>query len=214
MWARNNLILIIVLGSIFLASFLFFSEQRRPDVEPKETLELREGEHYLSRVPEAKYTVVEYFDYDCIFCRKLHLQLAEQAVDYSKINYILRVYPATDKPNSHYKSLIGECIYLQNGDEGYFNFLEGYYKEWGNPDTLDWVMALAKEIVPDDAALDDCLNNNEEVKSIISTNFTFNNLSGITTTPTFVVYKDGVFDRKYVGLGFKLYLSLIDYYSK
>lgn len=218
MSAHNNKVLIALFAVLLIAvtTFLFFGKASAPvsTYEEQQILVLRDNEHYVSRVPEAEYTIVEYFDFDCVFCRRLHLELDNEPVDYSKVTYIVRSFPVTDISNSAYKSLIAECVYLQSGDIGYLTFMDEYFKEWGSKVQFDWVLALGRRLVVDEASFNECVTGSEELKNKISLQYSLDAVSGLYSTPTFVVYKNGILEEVYRNLGFRLYVSLVAYYSK
>ena len=215
MFKNKGLFLLPVLF-IGVGLFLFVGEEKavEQEVDLSDTLTIRENEHYLSLVPDSTYTVVEYLDFDCIFCRRLHLELDKGGVDYSKITYIVRSFPSTGVLLYSKKALIAECVYDQSGDVGYLEFIDRYYKTWGNKYDFAWIQQIAEEIVEDDAALNVCIESNQKVKDTISNNFTLDSIAGVTQTPTFFIYKNNVLEQKYIGLGAKTLRSLMKYYSR
>ncbi len=215
---KNKGLILFLLVVFFIGSglFLYTNEERVPEQEINlsETLTIRENEHYLSFAEDSEYTVVEYLDFDCVFCRRLHLELDKGGVDYSKITYIIRSFPSTGVVLYSKKALIAECIYDQSGDAGYLAFIDLYFKTWGNKNDLTWATKIAENLVTDKDALYNCLENNQAIKDTISSNFTLDSIAGVTQTPSFYVYKNNVLEQKFVGLGAKTYRNLMRYYSR
>lgn len=217
MWRLTKSRVIVASAFLFFILFLSFKSIKIPTavnyLDNHTDLIIRDNEHYLSNVPGSTFTIVEYFDFDCIFCQRLHLLAKKEGIDYSTVTYILRPYPSTDKKISPYKSLVAECIYEQSGDKGYLAFLDKYYEVWGDKSDLDWAVDLAKAEVDNTLELEECILSNDEVKKRLSIYYSFDSVNGFASTPSFFVYKEGVLEQSFGSLGIKLYKSLIEYYS-
>ena len=211
--------LVIVLILIFLISVILFTLYKKFSAEKSNKnnsqeagLVLRTGEHYLNKNPDAKYTIVEYFNFDCIYCRRLHLSQEKQDADFSKVNYILRNLPINNNKISEQKSLVAECIYTQSGDAGYVKFLDNYYKSGKSEEGKSYIKE-AEDLVKDKSELKSCISGNQKIKDDIKNNFLEDTLNGFGSTPTFVIYKNNEYAKTFYSIGPKLYPSLIKYYS-
>ncbi len=213
---NKGLFLLVFVFFVGVSLFVFVGEEKvlEQEVSLSETLTIRENEHYLSFVDDSEYTVVEYLDFDCVFCRRLHLELDKGGANYSKITYIVRSFPSTGVALYSKKALIAECVYDQSGDEGYLAFIDIYFKTWGNKRDFTWITKIAEDLVADKNKLNDCIANNQTIKDTISNNFMLDSIAGVTQTPSFYIYRNNTLEQKYVGLGAKTYRSLMRYYSR
>lgn len=139
---------------IFFCSIYYIKFNKEKKVYSSiEKLVARQGEHFAHN-NSSEYTLVEYFDFDCVYCRRLHFSKNQESTDYSQVNYVLRHYPAVNKTRSVQNNVIAECIYKQSGDPGYIKFLEEYYKVWGDKKEINWVNTIAYDLVSDKSALE------------------------------------------------------------
>ena len=208
-----TIILIFLIGIILFTFYQKFSiDKNNKDKSLGNELVIRLNEHYLNKNPEAKYTIVEYFNFDCIYCKRLHLSQEKQDADFSKVNYILRNLPINNNKISEQKSLVAECVYMQSGDAGYIKFLDNYYKA-GKSEEGNTYIKDAEDMVKDKSELKSCISDDQKIKDNIKTNFLEDTLNGIGSTPTFVIYKNNEYVKTFYSIGPKLYPSLIKYYS-
>ena len=208
-----TIILIFLIGIILFTFYQKFSiDKNNKDKSLGNELVIRPNEHYLNKNSEAKYTIIEYFNFDCIYCKRIHLAQEKQDANFSKVNYILRNLPINNNKISEQKSLVAECVYLQSGDLGYVKFLDGYYKA-GKSEEDNTYIKDAEDLVQDKSELKSCISDNQNIRDNIKTNFLEDTLNGIGSTPTFVIYKNNEYVKTFYSISPKLFPSLIKYYS-
>jgi protein-disulfide isomerase len=67
--------------------------QEQPVPEPDETAVLRDPDNLVVGNAEGDVTIVEWFDYNCPYCRKLQPELQQVVQDDKKVRWVLKEWP-------------------------------------------------------------------------------------------------------------------------
>ncbi len=173
------------------------------------SLKLSSSDHIKS-TSTSPYTLIEYFDFNCIYCYKLHVEAKKQNLDYFKINYVQRIFPKLEKEDSFYKAQMGECVYNQSGDDGYFKYIDDYFNNWNFRTDNKKVIKIAEKYVQDKGKFYDCVDSDQSVKKKIETAYNNGLIDNIDYIPTFLVYKNSEFVNKYQLVGGSFGVKIIE----
>lgn len=111
---------------------------------------------------DAKVAVVEFFDYNCVFCAKIAPEFEKVVSENKDVKFYFKETPifASRFPSSISAALAGEYVFKEKGPEAYIKFHNGIYATGHNEGalTLDdingvlksvGVEPLAKELTPE-----------------------------------------------------------------
>jgi protein-disulfide isomerase len=132
---------------------------------------------------DARISIVEFSDYNCGYCARLHPTLKEVVSKYpADVNWAYRYYPIL---GSKTKSLAAECIAQDLGKDAFWKFSDALFSD-GADDTSNSLVALAKELKLDSASLKTCIES-EEFITRIDADLSEGGSIGISGTPTNVI---------------------------
>ena len=141
--------------------------------------------------PDAATTIVEFSDFECPFCARLHPTL-KQVVNESggEVNWEYRHLPLAMHRNADDAALVGECIARELGNESFWEYSD---KVFANVRSLspDFLNGLAVELGFDSEALESCINEPEVMEQVERDVATAVSLGGQGTPFSVIVYPDG-----------------------
>lgn len=209
----KSLVLVAIPFFVIIAGLVFNTLKTNSDsVSSPLVFSVTEDDRYEIRATSSPYTIIEFMDLNCVYCKGLHEQREKFHDRIQNVNLIVRNYPLLDSGRSAYKVLIGECVAEQAGNEGWFNYIDLSYDAFERRFENAYFEKLGKDIVNDDFQFDNCLKN-PLLMDKITKQRTDNQVNQVTYVPTFVLLKDGVFVKKYDGISAKLALEMLRYYS-
>ncbi len=146
------------------------------------------------------YTVVIYVSMDCTHCKELELFMtgATQELYRSKFSLAYRDAPLVDiEPLVAEKTLIGRCVYRQNGTDDYFAFVHDMYLHYNPLQTNnDWVKVIAITHLKDENELNICINNND-IKWEVTKSRIQSLADGVNSTPTIGIFQKWILVARY-----------------
>lgn len=133
--------------------------------------------------PNGDFTVVEFMDYRCGYCRKAHSEVEELLSSDGNIRFILKEFPILG-PDSVASSKFALAVKLIAGDEAYHNASEALITLKSRPEEAV-LRRLAKSLDVDaDAVM--AKMDSPEIEKIIDANHLLGQRLQINGTPTFV----------------------------
>ena len=113
--------------------------------------------------PAARYSLIEYSDYECPFCKKFHLT-AETFVDAnSDVNWVYRHFPLSfHNPGAQTEAEAAECAAEVGGNQGFWDYSRMIYQRTrsnGKGFPVDNLVPLAEELGYDVEAFTACLDS-------------------------------------------------------
>ena len=96
--------------------------------QPKISISIDADEHIKGN-PDAEIILVEYSDYDCGFCARVHPTL-ENIVEESNgdVAWAYRHFPLESiHPEAKGKAIVGECLALVAGNEVFWDYTDGIF---------------------------------------------------------------------------------------
>lgn len=81
-----------------------------------------EDDHIFGN-PDAKVTIVEYSDFECPFCGRLHPTLKQIVAEYpDDVNWVYRHLPLPSHPNAIPAAVASECVAELAGNDAFWSF--------------------------------------------------------------------------------------------
>src|SRR6266478_28155 len=169
--------------------------QAAADVEKTKTAVANNGEtlfnssrHVVLGNPKGDVTMVEFFDYNCGFCKRAMADMLELLKDDPKLKIILKEFPVLG-PGSVDAAKVAVAVRMQ--DKSGKKYLEFHQKLLGGRGQADKARALAvaKDIGLDVARIEKDMAS-DEVKATIEESFKLAEALGLNGTPSYVVGSD------------------------
>ena len=140
--------------------------------------------------PQGDVTVVEFFDYNCSYCKRAMSDMVELMKNDGKLKFVLKEFPVLGE-GSVQAAQVAAAVRMQ--DKTGKKYLEFHQKLLGGRGQADKTRALAvaKEIGLDVARIEKDMAG-DEVKATIEENFKLAEALGLNGTPSYVVGTDVV----------------------
>lgn len=150
----------------------------------------------LGNKDTAKVAIVEFSDYECLFCNKFRTdtlgQIKKEYIDTGKVILVYRDLPLPfHNPAAEQEAIAGECIQEQGGDKAYFQYHDKIFETSpGNGEGvgLDGLANISVELGLDGNKLTECINNGQ-FKDEVKEDMAEADRIGINGTPGFVIGK-------------------------
>jgi protein-disulfide isomerase len=138
--------------------------------------------------PQGDVTVVEFFDYNCSYCKRAMSDMLDLLRDDSKLKFVLKEFPVLGE-GSIQAAQVAAAVRMQ--DKTGKKYLEFHQKLLGGRGQADRARALAaaKEVGLDVARIEKDMAS-DEVKATIEENFKLAEALGLNGTPSYVVGND------------------------
>lgn len=164
----------IVAGGAFLAGLLFYGgataknipaatgHNRLPSVQVPTTGDFRlpnDTDHVRGN-QDAKVTIVEFSDFECPFCARLHPTLARLVGENTDVKWVYRHFPLSSiHSRANGAAIASECVAKLGGNEAFWAYADGIYS---NQQELGAQLyeKLATDAGIDSASFQACLADN------------------------------------------------------
>jgi protein-disulfide isomerase len=136
--------------------------------------------------PQGDVTVVEFFDYNCGYCKKALTDMLDLIKTDSKIKFVLKEFPVLGEGSTQ-AAQVAAAVRIQDrtGGRKYLEFHQKLLNGRGPADKAR-AIAVAKEIGMDIARIERDING-EEVKAQLAESFTIAQALGLNGTPSYIV---------------------------
>jgi protein-disulfide isomerase len=171
---------------------IYPSEETKPIKSPRVELTLTERDHIRGN-PKAPVTIVEYSDFQCPFCQRLHPSLQQILVDYpDKVRWVYRHFPLDQiHPQARPAAEASECVAEQKGNDGFWKFADSLFKnQFRLGENL--YKELAKNLGLDMAKFEECLTS-RKYKDRVESDLKEGINLGVRGTPASFVNGESVF---------------------
>jgi protein-disulfide isomerase len=130
-------------------------------------------------------TVVEFFDYNCGYCKRAMGDMLEMMKDDAKLRFVLKEFPVLGEGSTQ-AAQVAVAVRMQ--DKTGKKYLEFHQKLLGSRGAIDKTraMAVAKEVGLDMARLEKDMAS-DEVKATLEESFKLAEALGLNGTPSYVV---------------------------
>lgn len=133
--------------------------------------------------PDAEIAVIEYSDYQCPFCTRVHPTLKQVIQTYGdKVMWVYRHYPLPFHPNAEPAAQAAECANELGGNDAFWTFTDKVF-EGGSFDFT----AIAKDIGLDAAKFQACTASGK-YKELVQAQMAGGSAAGVDGTPGNIVY--------------------------
>jgi len=159
----------------------------------------------------APITLIEYGDYTCPYCKKLHPTLKSIRSHYGDaVQIVFRHFPLSNHKYGAVSSYASECVAREYGEEAfwtYHNFL--YEQAWSYKENL--LLAYATQLGFAGTALEACMDD-DDIKKRVNKDKESGRASGVSGTPnTFLINNVTGTSQRIVGaVALDQWQSLID----
>ena len=181
--SSRNISMSIIVAGLIIAGAIYFSNGRTPSniagtatdtdalaAEATATNELAknvdpvtDSDHIRGSL-DAKVTIVEFSDFDCPFCQRVHETFKQIASEYSSndVAWVYRHLPLTQlHPNADIKAFASECAAEQGGNDAFWRFADAYIAVQDPAAGKELPIKVAGEIGLNIAEFQTCLDSNK-----------------------------------------------------
>lgn len=163
---------------------------------------IREDDHIRGDV-NAKFTLIEYSDYECPYCQSFHPTAQRFVDEYSDVNWVYRNFPLKSiHPNANNAAMAAECIAQSNGGEAFWTFTDAIYDnlspkinasftglEREANITVDTLIGLAGDLGFDANSLSSCIEA-AETNDLVAEDISSGIDAGVNGTPGNFLYNN------------------------
>lgn len=185
--SNNTSALVIFIALSLVAGVVYASGV---DTDSDRTLRRDTGSAYVYGNPDATTTIVEFSDYECPFCSRLHPTL-KRIVDESegRVNWEYRHLPLPKHRRAEYAAAVGECIGMHRGNEAFWSYTDTVLASQ-NVDR-DYLVTLATQYDFTETELATCTQSDEVQERIAADLAAARAYGGDGTPYSIVTYEDG-----------------------
>ncbi len=198
-----GIIVIAVFGIAYFAGMYVVDERKETVKEGDKAYTSKSKEVILSyehilHEGTSPITVIEYIDLECSHCQKFYLVKEKWLVENDpNITLILRHFPLVDiHKGALSKAVISECVAIHAGEEQFQLFIDAYFKTENTSVGTTTFAELAEKYMPDDVTIDSCLSASD-ARNRVGQSIKQGLFSGVYSTPSFVILRDGIFETRY-----------------
>lgn len=182
----------IVIG-ILTGMFLAFYPSSEDDSKLLTESKLIQNGSPIIGNPSATITIVEWGDYQCIFCYKFHQStlntIKQDFIETGKVKLVFKDFPLNG-PDS---VLAAEAAYCAQDQGKYWQYHDELYKNWGGERTgwitRDSLDKFATTVSVDLEKFDKCLDDHKYLERV-NQMYEFGKEIGIDATPSFLVFNN------------------------
>ena len=176
--------ILLLVGGVFLAT-------RQHSPTPTTTVDsslLVNSDSHQTATESARITLVEFGDYQCPACGAAHPVLKQLLAKYGDhVNLVFRNFPLTQHKNAYLAAEAAEAA----GEQGKYwpmhDLLYDRQKDWAEAaDPLPLFVEYAKSLELDPSKFSKSLQDHKFI-TVIQTDLTEGNKSGVNSTPTFFI---------------------------
>lgn len=141
--------------------------------------------------PDASVTIVEFSDYECPFCARLHPTL-KRIVDESKssVNWEFRHLPLPSHRNAELAAQISECVRRELGNDAFWSYTDTVFANQHSVN-IDYLTTIAAELGVEEKTLTECLADPEIDKQVGTDLATARAFGGSGTPFSVIIFADG-----------------------
>ncbi len=146
----------------------------------------RDGYSFVGGNPDASFTVVEFVDYRCGYCRKSHPEIAELVKSDGNIRYVVKEFPILGE-QSTLASMFAISVLKNAGPDAYAKVNAGFYDGTFRGEISQGTLAAWAKDLGLDADKVMAGMSDPEVAKVIDDNHALAEKLQIGGTPTFVL---------------------------
>lgn len=120
---------------------------------------------YVRGNPDARFTLLEFSDYECSFCKRFHETAKEFLERNEEVNWVYRHFPLEfHNPLATRQAEAAECVGKVGGNDAFWAYSDAVFERTnsnGNGMDAAELVPMAGELGLDEAAVQECLDGNE-----------------------------------------------------
>ncbi len=212
-YSKKTLLGIIIIFVLFVGINFFglILKRTSTDNESKSSVTLSNSDRYELSSKNAKYTIVEYFDFDCYHCRDLHAFKKNNKDKLDNINLVVRNFPLLNAGKSAYKAVLGECI-AEQGLPAWFSFIDVVYLNFDRKYEDVFYENIGRKLVLDIERYNKCIKS-VDIQNKVQNDRAIAIINQIYEVPSLIVFKNQKFEKSYIGLSGKTAFEILKYYN-
>lgn len=208
---RNNLLIVLLIVLSFFAGSLWSKVQYlekggqvgsqqsavQPDQPGQPTEQTGEAPALSIKKPEktepwrgsknARYVWVEYSDFECPFCKKIHPDLIKLLEEYEgKLAWVYRHFPLAFHAKAQKSAEATECAADLGGEEAFWQLTDLIFEKMPEMELAD-LSSLASSVGLNQSSFQQCLDSGKHEQKV-KDQFDEGSKAGINSTPTSVVF--------------------------
>ena len=161
------------------------SHQARAQAEPTEALVLRDPDNPVLGNPDGDISIVEWFDFNCPYCRKLEPELRQVVQDDGKVRLVLKDWPILGPVSVVAARVALACKYQGKYDKAH-DAMIGVSSKLTEPRIYELIAAAGVDV---DRAKQDLAANAKAIDGMLARNNETAEGLGFQGTPAFIVGK-------------------------
>jgi protein-disulfide isomerase len=168
--------------------------QQPPEPPPAGDVAPPDDSDHIRGNKDAQISVIEYSDFECPFCKRVHGTLQQLVDDYDgKVNWVYRHYPLGFHPNAEKASIATECAAELGGNDAFWAYTDLIFENQGT-----WTFEeYAKTVGLDAGKFNDCLNS-DKYKQDVADEMAEGSEAGVRGTPGNLIYNNETGEAKVV----------------
>lgn len=212
----HNKILALV-AAILLSFLMFFFIRNYTEIQEskyKNSFELTAIDEliYYTQHQDAHYTIVEYIDLNCKYCKSFHFAKNNFIKSNPKINFAIKIIPLINRNQSTFKSQIAQCVMAIAGVEEVKKYIDYLYQNFDERDLENPHIEFISNLYADES-FKTCVDS-LETKTAISQSLSQAYFQGIYTVPTLAVFYDKKFVKMYELNSSLVGLEILNHYAQ
>lgn len=152
----------------------------------KKVFSLQENDAVLGDA-SSKILIVEYSDFECPFCQRIHETLGETIKENKDVAWIYRHNPLSFHPSAMDAAIISECVLTNLGNEAFWQFADTVFLNQTNI-SKGSLISLGKQIGLSDSQIEQCSAEGSDEIQKIATHIAHTREFGFSGTPGGVIY--------------------------
>ena len=186
---RNPELLQEVIGEMNKRQADAAAEKMRAAVAEHREAIFNSKRHVILGNPRGDVTMVEFFDYNCGYCKRAMADMMDLIKNDPKLRIVLKEFPVLGEGSTQ-AAQVAVALHMQDRTAGkkYLDFHQKMYNGRGQADKAR-ALAVAKEVGVDASRLEKDMAG-EEVKATLAESFMLAEAMGINGTPTYVIGDD------------------------
>jgi protein-disulfide isomerase len=153
--------------------------------EPSEAAVLRDPDNPVLGNPDGDITIVEWFDFNCPYCRKLEPELRQVVQDDSKVRLVLKDWPILGPVSVVAARVVLACKYQGKYDKAH-DAMIGVSSKLTEPRVYELIAGAGVDV---DRAKQDLAANAKAIDGMLARNNATAEGLGFNGTPSFIVGK-------------------------
>jgi len=161
-------------------------QQAAAAASSKNVASVNPKQDYIKGSIDAEFTLIEYSDFECPYCKRFHLTADSFIKKNTDVNWVYRHFPLNfHNPGAQKQAEASECAGALGGHETFWKFTDAIYartRSNGKGFPIKNLVPLAEEIGLDRTKFEDCFNKETYKKKVLA-QFQNGQRSGVNGTP-------------------------------